>query len=79
MYTRSACVYSSCVSGKSEKKQASVSDIKRRIKKKMLVYVPGVLHTYLITVKKSKNEILNELQIRGKAFREDWCEVEPIC
>ena len=21
----------------------------------------------------------NELQIRGQAFRDDWCEVEPIC
>ena len=58
MYTRfninSGCVL---VSGKSEKKQASVYDIKRTIKKKMLVYVPGVAHTYLVRVKKSKNEM----------------------
>ena len=48
------------VSGKSEKKQASVYDIKRRIKKKMLVYVPGVAHTYLVRVKKSRNEMFSK-------------------
>ena len=25
-----------------------------------------------------KMKCLNELQIRGQAFRDDWCEVEPI-
>ena len=25
-----------------------------------------------------KNEMLRELQIRGQAFRDDWCKVEPI-
>ena len=28
--------------------------------------------------RKHKNYMLNELQIRGQAFRDDWYEVEPI-
>ena len=42
--------------------QTSVHVIKRKIKKKMLVYVPGVTHPYLARVKKADVGITHQTE-----------------
>ena len=51
------------------RKKHAIAQVKAQIQAQVKVANPS---------RNTKMKGLNELQLRGQAFRDDWCEVEPI-